>query len=367
VTAAARRLRGRTSSLADRVRFEAEVDPSSQTVPVRLRTEVDRPTLDTLPGRGRIEAAQTRAGQVASDIGIIFNRLRYRRPEQDTGSFFQPNTETELAVNQEGEVTGFVQPVGEIEGAEIEAEGGAETEQGTAGGEGGDVQERLVATESGTETETVTTQRPQAETQAEPERTGTGTDRAVFRTNPQTTQTGPADTLTPELPQVGEGATQPDVRDAAGQTDALGPELSVFGEVDRGIESVVEPALEFETEQEMGAEQELESETESEFEQELELELEQEQEQEIEQELELETEQEQETEFGPLSDLTDAGALFGDIGTTEEEIITNFVNPLTGDVLRTEDGDGGGGGVDLPGFGGTDSDDSFPDLGGGLF
>jgi len=348
-----------------------------------------------VPGSGSLTVARTRAGEVANRIGREFNRIRFERPPRtETESSFVPNTETELVVNQEGEITGFVQTEGEVE-TEAETEGDTETARGESETE---TRERVVATETGTETETETTTETETETESESEteteseavgrntirtqpwttgQTGTGTDPIVFGPTDQSPrqafeeptagqtdqQTGTpvqqfgqpfagTDVTTESAvtgatagqaiePEIGEGAGldgiqrrlagfESDVSDTQSPRSELGTELDT--ELSQPLDFL--PEFETEFEPELETETETETETESEFE----LELETETENEIEQELELETEtaQELEAEFGGIDLPGASDDLFGFGGGAAETITTDFIDPLTGQVIETD-------------------------------
>lgn len=117
------------------------------------------------------------------------------------------------------------------------------------------------------------------------------------------------------------------------------PEQGVENRV--GLETDQEVAQEIDAELEQELENELESELENEFEQEAETETESEFEQEVEREVETETETETETEseveseFFPRDGLLPGAETSAEGGEDEKEIITDFVNPLTGEVDET--------------------------------
>jgi len=115
--------------------------------------------------------------------------------------------------------------------------------------------------------------------------------------------------------------------------------LDTVTEQDLGVDQTVRPTLEVGVRQEFETEPELETEVETEFETEFETEqeLETETEQEFELEAEFEAEGESEYELEPFALDPD---LDGDVpglgrGFASGEQLTDFVDPLTGDVLRT--------------------------------
>jgi len=295
--------------------------------PEGVETEIE-PTAARGPEALIESVRESRAAEVAGDIrrraGRELQRIREPRPEArpevdlsdaDAVVVQDFRAETEAEAEETGPETEAGPDV--VEETEIEGPGG---------------QRQILQQEVGTETETEQTPR------------GIGREFSGVRpealdapgTEPLPT---PADTTQPldAGPAVGpvETPTEPQL-EAPGVEDIFGPDVGVGPEITPRTEVGPEPVLrpEVETEPELRPETEIETETETEAETELEQELEQE----VETETEFELEAESETEGEPFPFDLDSGdgRRRGPFGGEAGEVITEFVDPLTGARLETD-------------------------------
>lgn len=316
----AQRARQGAGEAAGRVR-QAELPdlerPSLPQSPIRRRRvltpeglqtefEIDTPSI---PGAGRV-----RSGFRSARERIELARRRRQRPEP-----YDPGFEVEIGEGQDVQGVIFLDQPGLTESVNLGPfETETESEQETGESDAGTIGSNVLTGE--------------VETRAE---SGVAIQRVIGEVEVETDQE-----------RVAESDTEPIRAEVAVEEQALSPELArpsqVFGfetvaESISGIESRLGVNQEVDTE--VGQEMYFEQESETEVEVEPALKIEQEQEQERERESELEREREQESrreaELFDFGDPAEENQLFG-FGSVAEEVITDFYDPLTGDVVETE-------------------------------